>query len=79
MVQEKLLFLSLLEWFNFPIVPMKEEVLNLVSILVKVWIFYGGIFIERYALSIIEVSRRHNISACDKIDVSNFQHSLISR
>ncbi|XP_077208985.1 rotatin isoform X2 [Paroedura picta] len=35
LVQEKLLFLSLLEWFNFPIVPMKEEVLNLVSILVK--------------------------------------------
>ncbi|XP_054840962.1 rotatin [Eublepharis macularius] len=35
LVQEKLLFLSLLEWFNFPVVPMKEEVLNLVSILVK--------------------------------------------
>uniref|UniRef100_A0ACB8FDM9 Uncharacterized protein n=1 Tax=Sphaerodactylus townsendi TaxID=933632 RepID=A0ACB8FDM9_9SAUR len=35
LVQEKLLFLSLLEWFNFPVVPMKEEVLNLVSLLVK--------------------------------------------
>uniref|UniRef100_A0A670I8M4 Rotatin n=1 Tax=Podarcis muralis TaxID=64176 RepID=A0A670I8M4_PODMU len=35
LVQEKLLFLSLLEWFNFPVVPMKEEVLNLVSNLVK--------------------------------------------
>ncbi|KAJ6664400.1 hypothetical protein lerEdw1_007057 [Lerista edwardsae] len=35
LVQEKLLFLSLLEWFNFPVVPMKEEVLNLVSILIK--------------------------------------------
>ncbi|XP_060100048.1 rotatin isoform X2 [Heteronotia binoei] len=35
LVQEKLLFLSLLEWFNFPVVPMKEEVLNLLSILVK--------------------------------------------
>ncbi|XP_061450623.1 rotatin isoform X2 [Rhineura floridana] len=35
LVQEKLLFLSLLEWFNFPIVPMKEEVLHLVSNLVK--------------------------------------------
>uniref|UniRef100_A0A8D2LUQ9 Rotatin N-terminal domain-containing protein n=1 Tax=Varanus komodoensis TaxID=61221 RepID=A0A8D2LUQ9_VARKO len=35
LVQEKLLFTGLLEWFNFPIVPMKEEVLNLVSNLVK--------------------------------------------
>uniref|UniRef100_A0A7M4EF81 Rotatin n=1 Tax=Crocodylus porosus TaxID=8502 RepID=A0A7M4EF81_CROPO len=35
LVQEKLLFLHLLEWFNFPLVPMKEEVLNLLSNLVK--------------------------------------------
>ncbi|XP_060630977.2 rotatin isoform X2 [Anolis sagrei] len=35
LVQEKLLFLSLLEWFNFPVVPMKEEVLHLLSNLVK--------------------------------------------
>uniref|UniRef100_A0A6J0TVC1 Rotatin n=1 Tax=Pogona vitticeps TaxID=103695 RepID=A0A6J0TVC1_9SAUR len=35
LVQEKLLFLNLLEWFNFPVVPMKEEVLSLVSNLVK--------------------------------------------
>ncbi|XP_042319434.1 rotatin isoform X2 [Sceloporus undulatus] len=35
LVQEKLLFLNLLEWFNFPVVPMKEEVLNLISNLVK--------------------------------------------
>uniref|UniRef100_A0A8C8RCN7 Rotatin n=1 Tax=Pelusios castaneus TaxID=367368 RepID=A0A8C8RCN7_9SAUR len=35
LVQEKLLFLHLLEWFNFPIVPMKEEILNFVNNLVK--------------------------------------------
>uniref|UniRef100_A0A8C4Y4T1 Rotatin n=1 Tax=Gopherus evgoodei TaxID=1825980 RepID=A0A8C4Y4T1_9SAUR len=35
LVQEQLLFLHLLEWFNFPIVPMKEEILNLVNNLVK--------------------------------------------
>uniref|UniRef100_A0A8C5S6W5 Rotatin N-terminal domain-containing protein n=1 Tax=Laticauda laticaudata TaxID=8630 RepID=A0A8C5S6W5_LATLA len=35
LVQEKLLFVSLLEWFNFPVVPMKEEVLNLVTNLLK--------------------------------------------
>nr|XP_006121480.1 rotatin isoform X2 [Pelodiscus sinensis] len=35
LVQEKLLFIYLLEWFNFPIVPMKEELLNLVNNLVK--------------------------------------------
>uniref|UniRef100_A0A5F8GAE1 Rotatin n=1 Tax=Monodelphis domestica TaxID=13616 RepID=A0A5F8GAE1_MONDO len=35
LVQEKLLFIYLLEWFNFPTVPMKEEVLNLLSNLVK--------------------------------------------
>ncbi|XP_004461573.1 rotatin [Dasypus novemcinctus] len=35
LIQEKLLFLHLLEWFNFPSVPMKEEVLNLLSSLVK--------------------------------------------
>ncbi|XP_072460223.1 rotatin isoform X2 [Notamacropus eugenii] len=35
LVQEKLLFIYLLEWFNFPTVPMKEEVLNLLSSLVK--------------------------------------------
>lgn len=35
-VQEKMLFVYLLEWFNFPEVPMQEEVLELVSTLSKV-------------------------------------------
>ncbi|XP_026974540.1 rotatin isoform X5 [Sagmatias obliquidens] len=35
LVQERLLFLHLLEWFNFPSVPMKEEVLSLLNRLVK--------------------------------------------
>ncbi|XP_057556109.1 rotatin isoform X3 [Hippopotamus amphibius kiboko] len=35
LVQERLLFLHLLEWFNFPSVPMKEEVLSLLDRLVK--------------------------------------------
>ncbi|XP_005065445.2 rotatin isoform X1 [Mesocricetus auratus] len=35
LIQERLLFLHLLEWFNFPSVPMKEEVLTLLSRLVK--------------------------------------------
>lgn len=35
LIQERLLFLRLLEWFNFPSVPMKEEVLNLLNRLVK--------------------------------------------
>ncbi|XP_049755865.1 rotatin isoform X1 [Elephas maximus indicus] len=35
LIQERLLFLHLLEWFNFPSVPMKEEVLNLLNSLVK--------------------------------------------
>ncbi|KAM5222136.1 rotatin isoform 2-T2 [Ctenodactylus gundi] len=35
LVQERLLFLNLLEWFNFPSVPMKEEVLSLLNRLVK--------------------------------------------
>ncbi|XP_027433326.2 rotatin isoform X4 [Zalophus californianus] len=35
LVQERLLFLHLLEWFNFPSVPMKEEVLGLLNRLVK--------------------------------------------
>ncbi|KFO97371.1 Rotatin, partial [Calypte anna] len=35
LVHEKVLFISLLEWFNFPVVPMKEEVLNLVNNLIK--------------------------------------------
>ncbi|XP_068419530.1 rotatin isoform X1 [Eschrichtius robustus] len=35
LVQERLLFLHLLEWFNFPSVPMKEEVLSLLNSLVK--------------------------------------------
>lgn len=37
LVHEKVLFPNLLEWFNFPVVPMKEEVLNFVSSLIKVW------------------------------------------
>ncbi|XP_064363215.1 rotatin isoform X2 [Dromaius novaehollandiae] len=35
LVHEKLLFLNLLEWFNFPVVPMKEEVLNFMNNLIK--------------------------------------------
>ncbi|XP_055364222.1 rotatin [Betta splendens] len=34
-VQEKMLFVYLLEWFNFPEVPMQEEVLELISTLSK--------------------------------------------
>ncbi|XP_061661495.1 rotatin isoform X2 [Syngnathoides biaculeatus] len=34
-VQEKMLFVYLLEWFNFPEVPMQEEVLNLLFTLSK--------------------------------------------
>ncbi|XP_069813939.1 rotatin [Dendropsophus ebraccatus] len=35
LIQEKSLFVCLLEWFNFPEVPMKEEVLQLLNKLVK--------------------------------------------
>lgn len=35
-VQEKILFVYLLEWFNFPEVPMKEEALELLLTLSKV-------------------------------------------
>ncbi|NWS60195.1 RTTN protein, partial [Chunga burmeisteri] len=35
LVHEKVLFRNLLEWFNFPVVPMKEEVLNFVNSLIK--------------------------------------------
>ncbi|NXK37958.1 RTTN protein, partial [Piprites chloris] len=35
LVHEKALFRNLLEWFNFPVVPIKEEVLNFVSSLIK--------------------------------------------
>ncbi|KFU88119.1 Rotatin, partial [Chaetura pelagica] len=35
LIHEKVLFFNLLEWFNFPVVPMKEEVLNLVNNLIK--------------------------------------------
>ncbi|XP_075272661.1 rotatin isoform X3 [Opisthocomus hoazin] len=35
LVHEKVLFLNLLEWFNFPVVTMKEEVLNFVNNLIK--------------------------------------------
>ncbi|XP_075906423.1 rotatin isoform X2 [Nelusetta ayraudi] len=34
-VQERMLFVYLLEWFNFPEVPMQEEVLELLSSLAK--------------------------------------------
>lgn len=37
-VQERMLFVYLLEWFNFPEVPMQEEVLELLSSLAKVWL-----------------------------------------
>ncbi|NWT80047.1 RTTN protein, partial [Lanius ludovicianus] len=35
LVHEKVLFRNLLEWFNFPVVPVKEEVLNFVNNLIK--------------------------------------------
>ncbi|NXE98487.1 RTTN protein, partial [Menura novaehollandiae] len=35
LVHEKALFRNLLEWFNFPVVPIKEEVLNFVNDLIK--------------------------------------------
>ncbi|XP_030624643.1 rotatin [Chanos chanos] len=35
LVQEKMLFVFLLEWFNFPEVPMQEEVLELLDVLSK--------------------------------------------
>ncbi|XP_071660387.1 rotatin isoform X2 [Patagioenas fasciata] len=35
LVHEKMLFFNLLEWFNFPVVPMKEEVLNFVNNLIQ--------------------------------------------
>ncbi|NXD84645.1 RTTN protein, partial [Halcyon senegalensis] len=35
LVHEKVLFRNLLEWFNFPLVPIKEEVLNFVNSLIK--------------------------------------------
>ncbi|KAM4606021.1 rotatin [Polymixia lowei] len=35
LVQEKMLFVVLLEWFNFPEVPMQEQVLELLSTLSK--------------------------------------------
>uniref|UniRef100_A0A8B9IZN8 Rotatin n=1 Tax=Amazona collaria TaxID=241587 RepID=A0A8B9IZN8_9PSIT len=35
LVHEKMLFLNLLEWFNFPVIPIKEEVLNFVNSLIK--------------------------------------------
>ncbi|XP_037236561.1 rotatin isoform X2 [Falco rusticolus] len=35
LVHDKMLFLNLLEWFNFPVVPMKEEVLHFVNSLIK--------------------------------------------
>ncbi|NXI34262.1 RTTN protein, partial [Galbula dea] len=35
LVQEKMLFRNLLEWFNFPVVPIKEEILNFVNGLIK--------------------------------------------
>ena len=36
LVQERMLFVVLLEWFNFPEVPMQDEVLELLSALSKV-------------------------------------------
>uniref|UniRef100_A0A287D3C8 Rotatin N-terminal domain-containing protein n=1 Tax=Ictidomys tridecemlineatus TaxID=43179 RepID=A0A287D3C8_ICTTR len=35
LIRERLLFVRLLEWFNFPSVPMKEDVLRLLNRLVK--------------------------------------------
>lgn len=36
LVQERQLFINLLHWFNFPEVPLQEEVLHLVSTLATV-------------------------------------------
>ncbi|XP_039938510.1 rotatin isoform X4 [Hirundo rustica] len=35
LVHQRALFRNLLEWFNFPVVPIKEEVLNFVNRLIK--------------------------------------------
>ncbi|KAI1243255.1 Rotatin, partial [Lamprotornis superbus] len=35
LLHEEALFRNLLEWFNFPVVPIKEEVLNFVNSLIK--------------------------------------------
>lgn len=40
-VQEKILLVHLLEWFNFPEVPLQEEVLGLLSTLAKVAVTHG--------------------------------------
>ena len=40
LVQERTLFVFLLEWFNFPEVPLQEEVLQLLCILSKVLCHY---------------------------------------
>lgn len=36
LVQERMLFVHLLDWFNFPEVPMQEEALELICTLSKV-------------------------------------------
>ena len=36
LAQERLLFVHLLQWFNFPSVPLQAEVLGLLNTLVKV-------------------------------------------
>lgn len=67
-VQEKMLFLHLLEWFNFPEVPMQEEVLELLSTLAKVTIKHmddGTIYSEQIGHSshqtwLLYYSTKHN-------------------
>uniref|UniRef100_A0A8B9HZF5 Rotatin N-terminal domain-containing protein n=1 Tax=Astyanax mexicanus TaxID=7994 RepID=A0A8B9HZF5_ASTMX len=43
LVQERTLFINLLEWFNFPEVPMQEEVLELLSTLSTVQYDVGAV------------------------------------
>lgn len=43
--QEKMLFVHLLEWFNFPEVPMQEEVLELLTTLSKVHWQYCSVMV----------------------------------
>lgn len=56
-VQEKMLFVYLLEWFNFPEVPMQEEVLELLSSLAKVLLTqkFMHVDLERFLLGAVAV------------------------
>ncbi|GAB0182865.1 rotatin [Grus japonensis] len=63
LVHEKVLFLNLLEWFNFPVVSMKEEVLNFVNNLIKsllslLNLAFGGDGRHRLALQAVSCLRQ---------------------